>query len=114
MIQKLSEILIEIATKGLKSSGDTYSEVMHLLMFLSYVAWNRTTLDPDYMQSEYKTMATDFAISQKKLKRELISTDFDELISIMIEYKENHFGDDKRIITSCGFTPHNTLRVEWK
>lgn len=114
MNQKLSELLIEIAEQGLKSKKYKHSEVMHPLMFLSYISWNRTTLSPDYMESEYKNMINDFEISKHKLDQELVSTDLEELISIMIKYKADHFSDDKRIITACGFTPHNTLRVEWK
>ena len=100
--------------QGLKSPKYQNSEVMHPLIFLSYIAWNRTTFLADYMEREYKKMIADFAIPDRMIRRELISTDWGEIMAIMIEYKEDKFPDDKRVITACGFTPQNTLRVEWK
>ena len=83
-------------------------------MFLSYIAWNRVTVSAEYMEDEYKQLIADFDISKQKLKRELISTDWEKLVLIMMEYKRDYFCEDNRVITACGFTPQNTLRVEWK
>ena len=49
MMRKISEIIIEIAIQGLKDENYVHSEVMHALMFLAHVAWNRDTKSPDYL-----------------------------------------------------------------
>lgn len=39
-----------------------------------------------------------------KIGKELISDDWETIINRMIDYKRKHFPQDRRIITSCGFT----------
>lgn len=114
MQRKLSDIFIEIAIQGLKSPKFGHSEVMHPLMMLAHIAWQRETSDPDFMQGKYKKEFSVFKFSKKKLKAELISSDWDILLQRMQEYKRLRFPDDKRIVTLCEFTPRGTLRVEWK
>ncbi len=113
MNRKLSDILIEIAMQGLKSPQYGNSEVIHPLMFLAYVAWNRDTKSPDFLEDSFQKVLIDFHISKLKLRNELYTTNWNEILEKMIEYKRCRFPDDKRVITTCGFTPHSTLRVEW-
>ena len=49
-MRKLSEIIIEIAKTALKDEKYCKSELMHTLMFLFHVAWNRDTIDSDYLK----------------------------------------------------------------
>ncbi len=113
--RKLSEIIIEIAKIGFKKKKYEESELMHLLMFLAHVAWNRDTMDSNYMTgSQLLEKIADFPGSKRRRKRELISPDLEEIISVMLKYKRKHFPDDSRKITLIGYTPWETLRVEWK
>lgn len=114
MQRKLSDILIEIALQGLKSPKHGHSEVMHPLMMLAHIAWQRETSDPNFMEGKYEKEFVKFNLSRKKLKAELISTDWSAILQRMQEYKKIRFPDDKRVVTLCAFTPRGTLRVEWK
>ena len=111
--RKLSDILIEIAMQGLKSPKDGHSEVIHALMFLAHVAWTRETKSQDYLGETYEEQLEKFPIPKAKLRKELISNDWEDILQRMIDYKRVRFPDDKRVITLCGYTPRGTLRVEW-
>jgi len=115
MPRKLSEIIIEIAMIGLKNHKFCESEVMHILFFLAHVAWNRDTKELDYYSNgEYLRHIKEFKISKTKLKRQLISDNWEFIISKMLKYKQDKYSKDKRIITLIGYTPWETLRVEWE
>ena len=111
---KLSELILRIARRGLKSEEYAHSVVMHPLVFLAHVAWNRHTKSPDYLQDTYRRELADFNIPEEKLRRELVADDWGVLLHGMLEYKKLHFPDDMRVITACGYTPRGTVRVEWK
>ena len=113
MERKLSDILIEIAMQGLKNPRYGHSEVMHPLMLLAHVAWNRETTSPDYLEGRFHAQLAIFQIPKSKLRAELISEDWNEILQRMQEYKRVRFGDDQRVITLCAYTPRETLRVEW-
>lgn len=111
--RKLSDILIEIATQGLKSPKYAHSEVMHPLMILASIAWNRDTQSPDY-QEDYQDGLKQFSLTRKKMRKELISEDWEIILQRFLAYKQTTFPDDRRIIVTCAYTPWETLRVEWK
>ena len=91
------------------------SELMHILMFLAHVAWNRDTKEKHYMSgSVLLKKIADFPGSKKQIKRELISSDWEEIITEMLRYKRKHFPNDSRKITLIGYTPWETLRIEWE
>lgn len=100
--------------QGLKSPQYGHSEIMHPLMILAHVAWQRETSDPNFMEGQYEKEFIAFNFSREKLNAELFSTDWSEILQRMREYKRIRFPDDKRIVTLCGFTPRGTLRVEWQ
>ena len=112
--RKLSDILIEIAMQGLSSPRHGNSVVMHPLMYLAHVAWNREVRDLDYLMEEMPRMLSQFDIPAKKLKSQLLSDDWNNLLERMREYKRARFPDDMRFITACGYTPRGTLRVEFE
>jgi hypothetical protein len=114
MQRKLSDIFIEIALQGLKSPEFGHSEIMHPLMILAHIAWQRETSDPTFMQGKYEKEFSKFNFSKMKLVTEMISEDWTVILQRMQEYKKLRFPDDKRIVTLCAFTPRGTLRVEWK
>jgi len=114
MTRKLSEILIEIATQGLRHQKYFHSDVMHALVFLAHVAWNMDTQSSDYLEDRYRQQLKQFSLSQSTIKRELITEDWEVILQRMLEYKREHFSEDRRIITACGYTARETVRVEWQ
>lgn len=115
MEKKLSEIIIEIALVGLKRQKDMHSEVVHILVFLAHIAWNRDVRNGAYYtDGEYLSQIDSFDMPPKVFKKKLISTDWESLITKMIEYKRIHYPNDKRLIVSIGYTERETLQVLWE
>lgn len=115
MKRKLSEILLEIAKTGLSDEKYFGSELMHALVFLAHVAWNRDTKDVDYLKgNQLIENLKSFPQKKRKIQKQLISENWEEILQIMSDYKRHHFSKDKRKITSCGYTPRETFRVEWE
>ncbi len=113
--RKLSEIIIEIAEVGLNNKKFHESDIMHRLFFLAHVAWNRDTKHKNYMTgSILLENLSGMPGTKKQIKRELISSDWEEIVSEMLKYKRKHFPYDIRKITTIGYTPWNTVRVEWE
>jgi len=71
--RKLSDILIEIAMQGLKSPSAAHSEVMHPLMWLAHVAWNREVAAPEYLHGQLEGFLAKFEIEESVLSRDLIT-----------------------------------------
>ncbi len=114
-MEKLSEIILEIAIQGLRDKKCAHSEHMHALMFLAHVAWNRDTKSPYYLTgNELTSQLKSFPINKKTIGKELLSEDWENILEKMLAYKKEHYSDDSRIITLCGYTPWETLRVEWE
>ncbi len=111
--RKLSDILIEIAMQGLKSPSAGHSEVMHPLMWLAHVAWNREVSTPDYLRGKIDDFLVKFDIPETVRRRDLMSQDWGDILDRMRAYKRVRFPDDNRFITLCAYTPHGTLRVEF-
>jgi len=114
LVISLRNNFIEIALQGLKDPKFGHSEVMHPLMMLAHIAWQRETSDPNYMNDKYEKEVSLFNFSTKKLAAELISTDWSEILQRMQDYKKLRFPDDNRTVTLCAYTPRGTLRVEWE
>jgi hypothetical protein len=112
--RKLSDILIEIAMQGLKSPSAAHSEVMHPLMWLAHVAWNREVAAPEYLHGQLEGVLAKFGIEESVLSGDLISGDWSSLVERMRAYKRIRFPEDTRFITMCAYTPRGTLRVEFK
>jgi hypothetical protein len=113
MDRKLSDMLLELAMQGLENPRYGESEVLHPLLFLASVAWNRETMSPNYREGRYLRELARFSIDKKKLREELISEDWTVILNRMRAYKRARFPEDTRVITLCGYTPWETVRVEW-
>ncbi len=113
MHRKLSDMLVELAMQGLEDPRYGESEVMQPLLFLAYIAWNRETMSPKYREGSYLRELTGFSIDKKRLREELISEDWTVILGRMRAYKRARFPGDTRVITLCGYTPLETVRVEW-
>ena len=112
--RKLSDILIEMAMQGLKNPSAGHSEVMHPLMWLAHVAWNREVSAPDYLRGKTDGFLAKFDIQESVRRRDLISDDWESILDRMRAYKRVRFQDDTRFITLCAYTPHGALRVEFR
>ena len=112
--RKLSDILIEVAMQGLKDPSAGHSAVIHPLMWLAHVAWNREVSTPDYLQGRTDDFLAKFDIQKSVRRRDLISHDWENIVDRMRAYKRVRFPDDTRFITLCAYTPHGTLRVEFR
>ena len=112
--RKLSDILIELATQGLKDPEADNYEVIHPLLWLAHVAWNREVGDIDYAVGEVKDTVAVFKIPTAILKRYLISTNWEKLLEKMRIYKRFRFPEDIRYVTHCGVTTRGTMRVEFR
>jgi len=109
-----SDIIIEIAKQGLSCEKYAHSKVMHALMALAHIAWNRETVSESYTPREqYIGFINQLRLSAKSIRRELVSEDWEAIISRMRAYKRQHFQNDRRVITACGFTERETLQVQW-
>lgn len=114
MARKLSDIIIEIALQGFKNEKYWHSDLMHALVLLAHVAWNRDTVSPDYLEDEYRSHLNEFDFPKKKIRKELITEDWEEILGVMLEHKKKNFPEDRRVITLCAYTPRGTFQVEWK
>ncbi len=114
--RKLSDILIEIAMQGLSSPRHYGSVVMQPLMWLAHVAWNREVREPEYLQVNMLHFLSEFEsdIPARTLESHLVSTDWNAVVERMQEYKRARFPEDTRFIKMCGYTPRQTLRVEYE
>jgi hypothetical protein len=84
-------------------------------MFLAHVAWNKDTKSRSYLSGKDLILQMEeFPINRKTIKQELISDNWETIISKMLAYKKKHFRNDRRIITLLAYMPWQTLRVEWK
>jgi len=100
--------------QGLSSPRYGHSVVMHPLMWLAHVAWNREVRDPTYLQDELPGFPSRFDIPSHTLESHLVSNDWGVVLEQMREYKRARFPDDTRFITVCAYTPYGTLRVEFE
>ena len=113
-LRKISDIIIEIAKQGLSCEKYAHSKVMHALMALAHIAWNRETVSESYTPREqYIGFINQLRLSAKSIRRELVSEDWEAIISRMKAYKRQHSQNDRRVITACGFTERETLQVQW-
>jgi hypothetical protein len=88
--------------------------MMHALVYLAHVAWNRDTESPDYLEDRYRQQLKEFPLSQGAIKKELIIEDWEVILKRMLDYKRQNFSEGRFIITVCGYTARETFRVEWQ
>ena len=119
----LSEMIIEMATIGLKAPFRNQlpiPAVGHILILLAAEAWNFEVLGVPRNGPAGKAikaaekMRSELRLPQTDLETQLVSTDWATIIEMMRLFKRMHFPKDQREIGACGYTPRGTVRVIWK
>lgn len=110
-MQKLSEIIKEMAGTVLIDPNASSSEAVHVALLLSHVAWN-STIGVNIPETQYAKMLKRFEVSNPDVWKELKTKNYKRLIKRLIYYKSGHYREDKREITSCG-TRRQNVHVEW-
>jgi len=87
---------------------------MHVLVFVAHVAWNRATQGPDELEETFQADLSKFPLPRSKIRRELVTKNWEQMLSIMLDYKRKHFANARRIVAVCGYTPRETFMVAWK
>ena len=105
VMKEMAETIIRVDSRQLPSA-----EAAHAALLLSNVAWNRSILKqmPDYSQ----TLEV-FESSNPDFWKELQTSDPEELIARLVEYKQATYPDDRRQIHVCGMVPGGKVHVEW-
>jgi hypothetical protein len=114
-MRKMSEIMIELATEIMaKPVERTSNEGCHAALMLASVAWNRA-IDRTQAQSQgnYMSALAVFERGNPRVRDELISHDYEEMIDRLYRAKLERYPSDNRFITVCGTTPSGNVHVEW-
>lgn len=105
MTCKLLEILIAIARLGHRHEKYFHSNVMHVLVYLAHVAWNRDTESPNYLGDRYRQQLKEIPLSEGTIKKELITEDWEAILKRMLDHKRQNFSEERSFITACGTLP---------
>ena len=110
--KKMSEMMKEMSERLLRHPDAAHSsEAAHVALFFANVAWNEC-VGLDGAREGYRNVWEAIEAENPELWNEFKSNDIDGMIDELIEYKEQHFSDDRRRILTCGI-PDGSIRVEW-
>jgi hypothetical protein len=104
-MKEMSEVLFR-DRKAIPSS-----EAAHVALFFANAAWNEC-VGLDGAREGYRNVWEAIEADNPALWNEFKSNDIDAMIDELVEYKKEHFPDDKRRILTCGI-PDGKVRVEW-
>ncbi|ESQ14406.1 MAG: hypothetical protein N838_24085 [Thiohalocapsa sp. PB-PSB1] len=111
--KKMSQIFKELALTVMKDQKSIpSSEAAHTALLLANAAWNRANGE-EFTDHECKRIIRKFEKSRRSLWIELRSRDWKALINELIQYKNENYPEDKRIVVVCGMREGN-IHVEWK
>ncbi len=111
-LRKLSEMMKEMSERLLRNpDGVPSSEAAHVALFFANVAWNES-VGLDHAREGYRNVWETIEAENPTLWSEFKTNDIDGMIDELIEYKQQHFPDDRRRILTCGI-PEGNIRVEW-
>ncbi|MBL9107464.1 MAG: hypothetical protein JNL82_41645 [Myxococcales bacterium] len=112
--RKLSDLLKELALRLLKNPDAVPSmAAVEAALLLAVAAWNDASGDPG-VRRRHLEMLTKYDWSDRSPWPELQSTDTEQLIAGLVEYKQAHYPDDRRRIAAAfGMTPDGTIQVQW-
>jgi hypothetical protein len=109
---KLSDMMLEMAQVLLrKPSAVPTSEATHLAQFFANVAWNES-IGLGGSREGYRNVWETIELDNPELWNEFKPNDINAMIDELIQYKQEHYGDDRRRILTCGI-PDGKIRVEW-
>jgi len=110
--QKMSEVMKEMAEQLLRDPDTVQSsEVFSLALMFANFAWNECT-GLDYPRESYSPGWEAIEARDPNVWDDFKSTDIDELIDELVEYKRQHFPEDQRRILVCGFV-RGSVKVKW-
>lgn len=111
--RKLSEIIKEMALRIYKGPGDAASlPAVETAILLASAAWNVALGDPG-LRNQHKEMLKKFDWGGASPWGELLSTDTDQLIAGLVEFKKMHYSNDRRRIVAAETSPDGNVRVHW-
>jgi len=105
MLKEMSEVLLS------DRHTPPTSEAAHVALLFAHVAWNEC-VGLDYAREGYRNVWETIEADNPTLWNEFKSNDIDAMIDELVEYKQEHFPEDKRRILTCGI-PDGRIRVEW-
>ena len=110
--KKMSEMMMEMSEQMLRHPDSIHSsEAAHVALMFANIAWNET-VGLGHARTGYRSAWEMIEAENPEMWSEFKSSDIDGMIDELIEYKQQHFPDDRRRILTCGI-PEGNIRVEW-
>jgi hypothetical protein len=111
--RKLSEIIEEMALRLLKDpeAGSSEPATMAILM-LAGAAWN-CAIGDNVMRDKNRDQIDQIDWEDVAPWEELRSSDTEQLISELIDYKREHYPNDLRRVVATEMSPEGNVRVHW-
>ena len=110
--RKMSEMMMEMAERLLRHpDADHSSEAAHVALMFANIAWNET-VGLGHAREGYRPAWEMIEAENPEMWSEFKSNDIEGMIDELVEYKQQHFPDDRRRILTCGI-PDGKIRVEW-
>ncbi len=92
--------------KVLKKSGRRVTGL------LASAAWN-DALGNSRLRADHRKLLKQFDWDGDQPWPELVSTDTEQMISFLVQYKREHFPNDRRVIVAGGMSPEGTVQIQW-
>jgi hypothetical protein len=105
MLKEMSEVLMSNPDKP------PTSEAAHVALFFANLAWNEC-VGLDHAREGCRNVWEEIEADNPTLWNEFKSNDINAMIDELVEYKQQHFPNDRRRILTCGI-PDGSIRVEW-
>jgi len=110
--KKMSEMMKEMSERLLQHPDAAHSsEAAHVALMFANIAWNKT-VGLGHAIEGYRSAWEMIEAENPEMWSEFKSNDIDGMIDELIEYKQQHFPDDRRRILTYGI-PEGKIRVEW-
>lgn len=111
--RKRSEMVKEMALRLLKKPDAVPSlAAAETALLLASAAWNFACGEPGLRQ-QHREMLKKLDWGGATPWPELLSTDTDQLIAGLVEYKQAHYPNDRRRIVAAEMSPEGNVQVHW-
>ena len=110
--RKMSEIMKEMSERLLRHPDAAHSpEAAHVALMFANIAWNET-VGLVHARNGYRSAWEMIEAENPVMWSEFKSNDVDATIDELVQFKQQHYADDKRRILTCGI-PNGNVRVKW-
>jgi len=110
--RKMSEIMKEMSERLLRHPSEVpSSEAAHVALMFANIAWNEC-VGLDRAREDYRSAWETIEAENPELWNEFKSNDINAMIDELVQYKKDHYPDDRRRILVCGMREAN-VHVEW-